>query len=541
MTPFQAETDGDTLLKRSKFLIATLSATDDRCQLAKLSDIALALLDGQEAAILDVLVQDGALTVLTLRFMQAFYSDQSITEASHYACVIVLILSCTRSQTHKFIHDLGLQFVSIVFGFLGDLNDPHSSNVDKLAEAKVEQLSLRLAVLPWSNLPKMKREKLIRLLQKILRESLTKRVCAAVLFFLSELADEEQEKRLMVESPGLVEEVLEKATFWSGCEPADSSTRISLFACRLLRRLAWGSSCKAALSATKNLDQVLLESCKSDELDVKEEALSTVWQISTDPSCRRRIASRDDFVLIKRLVGLLCDPLLRLAALATLASLTDGHTAKQIASSEDVSARLATLAMSGEETIASKAAQILKRIASHLSLRDHGHKELLEALILCTTSSRSSVRTWAIKGILAQSEISTNSFYIIRSPTVVKVIIALTADPISKVRKVALQTLLNIASDASNTKRAASTCKFLNAFVWNVTDRIDRKDEASQETTRLAIKGLLHFSDHPKSCHRVAKQQGAIEALARYGVSHDTDVNLQKAALRAVVVLSPLM
>jgi hypothetical protein len=543
MTLFQAEVpmDGEILLKRSKFLIATLSATNDKSQLAKLSDVTLALLDGQATAILDILVKDGALTVLTLRLMGAFSSGQSITEGSHYCGVIALLLSCERSTTNTFMEDIGLQLVSVVFDFLGESNDKPSSSIDKLAEDKVEQLSIRVAALPWSNLPTRKRELLIRLLQKVLRESLTKKVCAAALFFLSELADEERQKRLMVESPGLVEDVLEKASFWSGAEPGDSSTRILLLVCRLLRRLAWGANCKATLSEKKNLDRVLLESSESDEFDVKEEALSIISQMSTDPTSRRRIASRDDFVLIKRLVDLLHVPLMRRAALVTLTSLTDGHTAKQIASSQDVVTRLSTLMMSGEETIASKAAQMLKRIACHLALRDSGHHELLEALISGTTSSSSSVRTWAIKGILAQSEISTNSFYIVRSPAVLKVIIALTADPIPNVRKVALQALLNVARDASNTKRAASTAKFLDAFVRNATERIDREDEASLETTRLAINGLLHFSDHPKSCHRVAKQKGAIEALARYGVSNDTDADLQNAALHAVVVLSPLM
>ena len=519
----------DIMHSQAKALLVSFSTTDDFGQLQKMAEMASVILDQQETK--TTMVKHGALVVLGTRLLQALHDRRSVDEATLVSDVMRVLLTCCGKHTEEFIERLGISLVCELFDFLQTFVG-ESSKAEKL-----KFLLYDLASLPWSALQGKSYGRLVHVLQHTVREARTPHICATSIYFLSELADEVAKKRYLVEYPGLVEDVLIKVA-----EHGSVSQTVAMFSCRLFRRLAWGSPNRAALAGKKLWNRVLLELTTSDEIGVREEAFETVWQMSTETKNRLRMVNHDDATLVKYLVESLNCPRSSAVAVHTLSTLViDETSVKKLASYPGIFDRLSSFAMKAEVTQGTKAAKILKRMSSYISIRDNGHKELVDALIACAGSPKTLVRSWAAKGLLVQSESSTNAFFIARSQQVLQAVFALSTDTDPSVRKSAIQTLFNAANEASNTRRAAFSTQYLHAFISNSSGYNDTTNYDALSTTRLSIRGILKLSDHPKSYHRVAKQNGAIESLARYGVSSDTDGELKGAALQAVVLLSPYL
>eukprot|EP00977_Amphora_coffeiformis_P015818 scaffold4740_cov165-Amphora_coffeaeformis.AAC.16 len=514
---------------QGKALVVSFSTTDDLRQLQKMAAIACSVLDEEQAR--KTLVKHGGLVVLGTRLLQALHDHQCVEKASLVSDVMRILLRCDEKYTKEFTERVGVSLVYELIDFL-QIFAEESSRTDKL-----NLFLYDLALLPWSALQGANYGRLVQILQRTVREARTPQICATSIYILSELADDLTKKRFLVDCPGLVEDVLAKVS-----KHGRDSQAMAMFSIRFFRRLAWGSPNRATLARKKLWQQVLLELAISDEKGVREEAFETVRQMSIETESRQRMVNYDDATLVKHLVESLNCPRFSEAAAQTLSSLVvDETSVKKLASYPGILHRLSSFAMKAEATLGTMAAKILKRMASYISIREKGHQDLIEALINCAGSPRTSVRRWAARGLLVQSESSTNAFFITRSQPVLQAVFTLSTDPDPRVRKSAIQTLYNAASEASNTRRAAYTTQYLNAFVSNSSGYHDTANYDALSTKRLSIRGILKLSDHPKNYHRVAKQKGTIESLARYGVSSDTDEELKGAALHAVVILSPYL
>ena len=517
------------MLSRSKALLVSFSITDDLRQLQKMAEIACSVLDQQSTQ--RTLVKHGGLLLLGTRLLQALNNNQCVEEASLVSDMMRILLRCGEKYTKEFTERLGVSVVCALIDFLQTLAE-ESSKAEKLHSFLYD-----LASLPWSELQGSNYGRLVQILQRTVRESRTPQICDASVYFLSELANDVAKKQYLVDYPGLVEDVLVKIS-----EHGTVPQTVAMFSIRLLRRLAWGSPNRVTLARKKLWHQVLLELTSSDAKEVREEALETVRQMSTETESRKLMVNHDDAKLLKHLVESLSFPRLNAAAVRTLSTLVfDETSVKKLASYPGTIDRLSSFAMEADVSIGIMSAKILKRMASYVSIREKGHNELVDALIHCASSSNTLVRSWVAKGLLVQSESSTNAFFIARSQPVLQAVFALSTDIDPGVRKAAIQTLYNAASEASNTRRAAFTTQYLNAFVSNANFYHDTANNDTLSTRRLSIRGILKLSDHPKSYYRVAKQNGTIESLARYGVSSDTDEELKRAALHAVVLLSPYL
>ena len=517
-----------------KALIVAMTTTQDWEQFQKMAMMAPKIFNEQNISTINALVKNGALMLVSNRLLKAVFKEPgSSEEVNLLSDALAALLRCDGQWTHEFVLQLGVTLVYDLLYYLQTRREV-SPTLDK-----AHALLRRLATLPWSTLPKQPYEALVRVLQETIRAPSTDQIAVSTIYFLSELADDAEQKGVLVELPGLVEDVLKQV---ARCLHADKCKEEVVFACRFLRRLAWGPANRAILSKKKNWNKVLVDmAVKNTDACVKKEAIRTIWQMSTEFRSRRFMVKYKDAALIKQLAQSLDDPTFGLVAVNALSNLIDTDSAKKLASHHGIFISLSTLAIQAETPMGIKAAQVLKRMAGKISICDQGHDELLDALICCASSPRHQVRSWAAKGLLVQSESSANAFFFTRSQLVLNVITKLSADQDPTVRRTAIQTLFNAASEASNTRRAACTTRYLNAFISDALGYNEAADEESLATTRLSIKGILRLSDHPKSYHRVAKQNGAIEALARYGVSLDTDLELKGAALHAVVLLSPFL
>lgn len=521
-----------------KALIILIVTTQDMDQLRKLTQVATHLLDEQNVSTIDTLVKNGALMLVTSRLMKALLTVKSpgpSDEVNMLSEVLQCLLRCDSQCTHEFVTQLGCTLISELLYYI-------QSNGELLPTPdEIHHLLMELARLPWSMLAKKEQEVLLRVLQKTMRASATPRIAVTSIYCLGKMADDAKQKDVLIEHPGLVEDVLHLVASSSFGDRAETS-EIVLYSCRFLRRLAWGMSNRGILAKKKNLNKVLFDmAVNNKEARVREEAIRAIWQMSTENNSRRFFIEYKDAALMKQLVRCLEHPTIGMVAVNALSNLVDGNSAKRLASYQGIFDRLSTLAIQGEHLTGVKAAQILRRIAGKVCIRDQGHSDLLDALVKMSSSTRKQVRAWSARGLLAQSESSANAFFFARSQSVLEVVTKLSRDQDLTVRRMAIQTLFNTASEASNTRRAAFTTRYLNAFICEALGYSEAADEEKRNTTRLSIKAILKLSDHPRSYRRVAKQNGAIEALARYGVSSDTDLELKGAALHAVVLLSPFL
>lgn len=66
--------------------------------------------------------------------------------------------------------------------------------------------------------------------------------------------------------------------------------------------------------------------------------------------------------------------------------------------------------------------------------------------------------------------------------------------------------------------------------------------EASNgEARRNAIGVILSLATHRTTFRRIAKEQGLVASLSMYGSSEDEDVEMKRAAIEGVLLLTPSM
>jgi hypothetical protein len=399
----------------------------------------------------------------------------------------------------------------------------------------LHQLLGQLGSLPWSTLPIQDYDKIVRLLQEALRHNATPMICASIFEFFYGLAIDDAKKAFLINFPGLVDDILKQADHFMSYNK-NPDQKVASTSCRLLRRLAYGADNRAKLADKQGWAKVLVSLIGNSDQKIKEEAIETIQYMCTAVQCRKDLLRYHDSALIHYLVDSFGNPEFEHNSLQTISILLDSVVAEKLISYKDIYSRLVSVAVRKETRLATKAAQILKKIAKYINVCNAGHEDLLGALISCAKSPRCHVRRWATKGLQVQSESSVNSFFLARNDTALQSIIALSQDPDRDVRETALSTLLNVATETSNSRRAANSTKYLNAFVRNATMYLVNDEEFN--TMRLSIRGILKLSEHPK---RVAKQKGAVESLARYCISTDSDTELKCAAMHGVLVLASFM
>ena len=523
-------------ISQCQAILVSLVTVKDVKQFKATAETAMLLLEGSPTKVINTLVMNGALLLLANRLILAFHEDCCLEEASPIANVMGSLLCCDSQPAYDFISQMGHSFLEELINYL------QTSTEQLTALQQLHGLLGRLGSLPWATLSINRYRDLVSLLQEALRQPSKEETSLSILEFLSGLSRDESKKAFLVDQPSLVDDVLEQVRTLLACGDMVVAQKVASISCRLFHRLAWGAENRAKLAPKRNWTDVLFDLAENPDKEIQTQALEIIQRMSTELQGRRAMARHQDAAIINRLIRSFDHPESGYAGLRALSSLIDSNVAKSMKSHPGVYSRLAKVAMMNDENDSSiKASQILKRMASHVSVRDEGHGELLDALLTCAASPRRDIRRWAARGLQVQSESSTNAFFIARSHIVLQSLIVLSADPDNGVRKSAIQTLFNAANEASNTRRAASTSEYLDAFVSNVSRHLGSNDEELLFTSRISIKGILKMAEHPKCHQRVAKQKGVVESLARYGISTDHDGELKTAALHAVLLLTPFI
>jgi hypothetical protein len=102
-----------------------------------------------------------------------------------------------------------------------------------------------------------------------------------------------------------------------------------------------------------------------------------------------------------------------------------------------------------------------------------------------------------------------------------------------------LEAAVNLSENRSNAKKIASSNYLIAALVKCIDDQTCNNEIILR---RHAIRAILSLVSHRSGSKRIAKHLGLVAALSRYGISaQDNDVELKRAALHGVILLSPFL
>jgi hypothetical protein len=352
----------------------------------------------------------------------------------------------------------------------------------------------------------------------------------STLFALRSISVHRESKPIVARFPGLVEAVVESA---------DTSQEGAL---AVLGNLVLDSRNKEAITKTRGFLELLKIASASEEPGIVCSASRCLLHLSSASFVNDMLVTFESGVLIDRLVDLLHKGCFdeKLRVLQTISNLVSESSADAIGSVSSLMEQLADIGSSSPATdcsvIASKA---IKRLSCYMRTRHSSHQTLCDALEKMSKSTSIDVSLWTARAYIEQSLNASNSFFMVRSESTIEGILRLAMSKNSRVRSSAFEAIANLSQEAANARRVSMH----DSVVQTLILCINRGNESGvlESEQREAVRAILLIANHASASKRVAKHQGLIQALSRYGTSVDGDVELKRAALYGVLMLAPSM
>jgi hypothetical protein len=472
-------------------------------------------------------------------------ADKHGATSASYVRLIHMLFGCSDERAVMVFYHIGSELVSLLLSLFFERQ--HERDVTSSIRSLINRLTQLNISLPRTE----KKDLLVRLVQRIIRgEYECSQLQSMALQLTSGWTEHPESKRYIMNLPALVEDIIDvflvqhrDGLMASQCDLVS----IPLHIANCLRRLAWDGRSKCELVRKKRFLKLILGLLHYEDILGSETAHASIdilRQLATEAVCRVAICKHEKSAIVQTLLNKMNDPELSHAVNHTLLRLIGQNTAPFLLMKHTdlierltVSAQLDKDSLSGNEASIC-AAQALKRVASYVSVRSKDHPKLLDAMTSLASAKNSQIRFWAAKGLFEQSKSSTGRFYIARTCDVLKTLIQLAkADPCKSVKVIATEALLTLATDTANAKRLASSSEVLETFAETA-----KQANECESYVRSAIQAILSLASHKTANkQRVAKTLGLVESLSSYGVSHDTDNELKRAALHCVIILAPLL
>lgn len=352
----------------------------------------------------------------------------------------------------------------------------------------------------------------------------------STLFALRNIAMHRESKPIVARFPGLVEAVIESA---DACQEN---------ALALLANLVIDSRNKEAITKTRGFLELLKTASGSKEHGIVCSASHCLLHLSSASFVNDMLVTFESGVLIGRLVDLLNEGCIdmKMRVLQTISNLVSESSADAIGRVSNLMEQLADIGSSSPATDCSViASRAIKRLSCYMRTRHSSHQTLCDALVRMSKSSSIDVSLWTARAYIEQSLNASNSFFMVRSESTIESLLSLAKSKNSRVRCSAFEAIANLSQEAANARRISTH----DAVVQTLIECINRGNESgvSESEQREAVRSILLIANHSSGSKRVAKHQGLIQALSRYGTSVDGDVELKRAALYGVLMLAPSM
>ena len=339
-----------------------------------------------------------------------------------------------------------------------------------------------------------------------------------------------ESKPVVARFPGLLEAVVESA---ETCEGG---------ALAVLANLALDSRNKEAITKTRGFLHLLKIASASKESVIVRNACRCLLYLSSASDINKALVTFESGVLVDRLTDRLCEGCIdtKVKALQTISNLVSESTADALGLVSNLMEQLADIGSSSPATACSViASKAIKRLSCYVRTRHSSHQTLCDALVRMTKSPSFDVALWTARAFIEQSLNASNSFFMVRCEFTIGGILCLAMSKHSRVRSSAVEAIANLSQEAANARWLSTHASVVQTLI----ECIDRAHEnwASENEQREAVRAILLIANHASASKRLAKHQGLIQALSRYGTSVDGDVELKRAALHGVLMLAPSM
>ena len=507
--------------------LGTASTQSERTSVLKFAGITF---DHKETEIHDLEVEAGVIDALTIHLGRALKKDQK--DAERLCKLLTLVYQCSDEVTVQSFIKVGATLVPYIFKLLSKYRP--SETESKYAGRLLQRLSsVAISLQSVKN-----KEEILAFLLKTIRsaQDSNNTMVNHALSLLAGMSICRKSKEIAMKFPGLFDTVVDV-----GCSQ-DVETRHQ--SARVLSKLAWHVKTRTTMGRTQKCVDVLITMSFSSYQHLQSEALTALQLLSIESENKQKLVTSKKEKLVQSLMDVIdvdAGGHLRLQALCVLLNLISRETFKSIGSHPGLINSLAALTTSSKEseTIASLAAQCIKRLATYMQVKEKYHEDLLRAIVDMSHCDRKTVMLWASKALLDQSALSSNSFYIVRDQDAMRSLVHLMSCPHRNVKESALETVVNLSENKSNAKKLASSNQLVGALVNSIDDQ-----PCSDETIlrQHAVRAILSLVSHRASTKRIAKHMGLVAALSRYGIAaQDNDVELKRAALHGVILLAPFL
>lgn len=428
-----------------------------------------------------------------------------------------LLCMCIRCPDRNVIfRDVGSDLLTTLISSLNMTKDglptPSNSIVDLLHELATIQASL-------SSMSNSK--KLIHFLQQIIRgdANIVNSLCQIeAMRMLAGLARQEDNTLLLMRAPSLVDDVL-----LLGSLPGNSDEYKAEFVCSL----SWSKVNQGELLHKRALIPSLLKWSNTDCIQTRLNVMKCFRHLSAN-SCNKRPLAKNRSVVNALLVASQHEELCPEAVGTIVRLIGNKKSAQKMMGYPFFLQALLSAALLGEK----KAAQAMKKLATHMPVSFHMHQDLIDAVIQIAVSDDQNIRLWAARAFLEQSRIKANNFYLVRMPEALDVIIKLANDPDAAVEAAATEALYFLSNSANANKLIS-----VSVIVQTLAQKAGSQD---CETGRYAVQALLTLVDHTPMA-RMAKKFGLVASLSKFGVSKHPNIELKQAALNVVIAMAPLL
>ena len=551
----------------------------EKLGLEKDLELAISMAEKQDVTAHNEVAKLGVLQLLSRYLVKAYqpWMNKSVVlpldQVQKFCLLLLLFLQCSDSYAMDALETVAHALVPTLLWIVVDHHRAESvqglvtkhkrpkNNWAKSVVYRISKLSLKLDRID-------KGERLIMVLQRILCDEHERNQLSepnANQFILSReamrlldgLARHEENKKRLMDIPDLSRDVVKASTVCAKGRKQCCAT-LDFLVMRFCRKLSWETRNKLRLTKTKGFVKLLLTCSVHPSIEIRKEALGTLWMLSFDAASVQVLTTTANDTALKALLKAAKVPELQSLALPSLHRIVrrkaPKHKSKMLVLlSNDSLTRPggSDKDMDGSRSITEvQTARLVESLCRSTSVNEPCHSNLMDALTSMSLSSSAAVRYWAAKAFQGQAIDKLNQFFLARTPAMLRSIVMLVKDPVGRVREKATLVVSQLASQRMNAKLLGYNCQLLDALLLNARIRctsskgpspISKTSTPPTVAARLSVQGILTLASQEPSRERIAKYKNCMATLAAYGVSQDGDVELRKAALHGVIMLAHLL
>lgn len=461
-------------------------------------------------------------------------SRQALWKEVESLCLFLsLILRCATSQAGPVLENVFAVLLCVLLECLNTVgmqsSDIEHKEVSPKLVGALYQLLEDLSTFHVSLCRMKDAPLLIQLLQQVIRNDgmrYLESVQVEAVRLLSGIASHADNSRPVLLSHPSVVRTLLTARLPTGSE---------LHTASFLRHLAWDPVNRNEMIGMRPLVFALLSLGCHNHHSTLVEVMRTFSLLSTSARARWVLVQQRRF--LKLLILALKRPELRTIALDTLLNLTGPQTAKRIVDCSGLLEQI--VGVCANEDVTPAVAQTVKKLATHMGACERRHPFLIAAMVKLSVLPDPRVRVWVSKAFLEQSKIASSSFFIVRTPKVLTIILKLCRDEHPPVQVAATEAVMHLAATKANHQQVVAHPSVVQTMVENALP-INQECEWAKKTCHLAVHTIICLLRCGEKS-RVASELDVMVCLAHFAVSRSHESELKSEALKVLIHLSPFL